>query len=284
MDHKLFRSFLCSFLFAFSYSSALLADDTDIYLGDPDAEVIRPNVLFVLDISDSMGQEVIGTGKDRLGNMREAMADLISDLDNVNVGLMRFNGRRFGDNETPTGGAVIFPVTDLDADISAVPSEADLSEQTIALSLSDPNDDVEETSVTGAMVLNSPALEIADNSSVNINLTSLIAIDTDNARSNLSPNDTSTGSLQIKTGTFGIGLRYQNLAIPTDATITAATIKFTARLAGNGTVNTVIEGEKSATPATFNDSENMASRPRTTANVPWTFSKVMTVLYAPSKR
>lgn len=269
MDHKIFRSFLCSFLFAFSYSSAIFADDTDIYLGDPDAEVIRPNVLFVLDISDSMGQEVVGTGKDRLGNMREAMADLISDLDNVNVGLMRFNGRRFGDNQTPTGGAVIFPVTDLDADISSVPSEADLSEQTIALSLSDPNDDVEETSVTGAMVLNSPALEIADNSSVNINLTSLIAIDTDNARSNLSPNDTSTGSLQIKTGTFGIGLRYQNLAIPTDATITAATIKFTARLAGNGTVNTVIEGEKSATPATFNDSENMASRPRTTANVPW---------------
>ncbi|MBL4621305.1 MAG: VWA domain-containing protein, partial [Immundisolibacteraceae bacterium] len=101
MNHQALKTFILSLFLTFSYGSAVFADDTDIYLGDQ-VNVIRPNLLFVLDTSDSMNAKVTGTSTSRLQNMREAMHDIVLGLDNINVGLMRFNGRRSGDNQTPT--------------------------------------------------------------------------------------------------------------------------------------------------------------------------------------
>ena len=267
MKPDLLNTLLCSFCFTLSFGTAVLADDTDIYLGDPDASIVRPNILFVLDTSDSMGKEVTGTGKDRLGNMRDAMRQIVLDLDNVNVGLMRFNGRRNGDNLTPTGGAVIFPVSDIDADLSTLPSEADLSAQSISVSVSHPDDDVEENLASGLMVLNSESLEIVDPDLAVKQM--FILADDDNARSNLGDSDTSVGSLQIKKDKFGIGLRYQNVPIPPDAFIDSAVIKFTARLSGGDTINTIVNGQAGGNPAAFTGAEDMALRLRTAASVLW---------------
>ena len=105
------------------------ADDTDIYLSGTGGgqEVIRPNVLLVLDTSDSMNAAVPGTGLSRLENMRIALADLLNNLDNVNVGFMRFTGHRSPNNPNPyvgTGGPVIFPVANLDAAASTITRRA----------------------------------------------------------------------------------------------------------------------------------------------------------------
>ncbi|MEL0082882.1 MAG: VWA domain-containing protein, partial [Gammaproteobacteria bacterium] len=263
------KAFIISFCFSLTYATTVLADDTDIYLGDPDAAIIKPNVLFVLDTSDSMSNEVPGTGKDRLANMRDAMTQLVQDLDNVNVGLMRFNGRRTG--------AIIFPVSDLDANLSVLPSETDLTARSLAFTVSDPNDDASETTDTGAVMLNEASLSINDESTP-VTLEIPIASGSDNARANLLDDDSNVGALQLNItnsfkNNYGMGLRFTNLAIPADAQITSAAIKFTARLNGSGVINTIIQGQKDIAPAAFtatDDMEDSGQRPKTSASVSWT--------------
>ncbi|MDF1819076.1 MAG: PilC/PilY family type IV pilus protein [Immundisolibacteraceae bacterium] len=264
------KIFLLSFCCVFIYANAVLADDTDIYLGDPDANVIRPNILFVLDTSDSMNKEVVGTGKSRLENMRDAMTQLVQDLDNVNIGLMRFNGRRHGDNDTPTGGAVILPISNLDDPLSVLPSEASPTSFSITVPVNSPNDDAEESAVDGSVVLNSTTLELAQTSSTEITLQIPIINNKDDARANLTTGSaTSLNTLEVKRDTKGMGLRFQNVAVPTDATITTAKIRFTAKNQDGGNVIATIRGEATPAPAQFNTSDDMTTRPLTTASASW---------------
>lgn len=264
------KTFLLSSCFAFAYSTAVLADDTDIYLGDPNANVIRPNILFVLDTSDSMNQEVVGTGKSRLANMQEAMIQLVQDLDNVNVGLMRFNGRRFGDNETPTGGAVILPISNLDDPLSVLPSEASPTSFSIAVTLSDPNDDAEEAVGDGSVVLTSTTLELTQTSSAEVTVQIPIIDNNDDARANLDTGSkSSVNGLQVKRDSKGMGLRFQNVPVPTDAVITAAKVRFTARVQNGGNVVATIRGEASPAPAQFSNGDDMTLRPVTAASANW---------------
>lgn len=83
--------------------------DTDIYFTDPSATetVIRPNLLLVLDTSGSMNQRVSGTNQSRIDVMKDAIKGILDDLDNVNVGLMRFSSN--------PGAGVTYPIRDLDA-------------------------------------------------------------------------------------------------------------------------------------------------------------------------
>ena len=269
MKNHPFKVFLVSFFLALSYGSAVLADDTDIYLGDPDASPIRPNILFVLDTSDSMNREVTGTGKSRLENMQEAMIQLVQDLDNVNIGLMRFNGRRHGDNATPTGGAVVFPLANLDDNLSVIPSEADPASQSIAVQLTDSNDDGTETVGTGTMNLSSNVLEVSQSSLTEITASFQINADSDDARANLAAGDTSLDRVQVKRGNFAMALRFRGINIDPDATITAASVRFVAKNTDGGTVSATIAGEANATPAAFSAGENLTARAITAATVAW---------------
>ena len=82
------------------------AEDTEIYFGGGSASsttTVRPNVLFIFDTSISMSTLVPGTSKSRLQTMKEAMigngADItgvVNDLEDVNLGIMRFTNRRGG--------------------------------------------------------------------------------------------------------------------------------------------------------------------------------------------
>ena len=67
-----------------------------------------------------------------------------------------------------------------------------------------------------------------------------------------------------------IGMRFLNVAVPKDATISSATISFVARttLAAN-TVNMTILGEQNANPATFSTEDDFTGRTPTAATVPW---------------
>ncbi|MEC9341422.1 MAG: VWA domain-containing protein, partial [Pseudomonadota bacterium] len=118
--------------------SVVRADDTEIYFGAGFGNnTIKPNILMVLDTSDSMKQQVEGTGKSRLRNMQDAMNQLIGTLDNVNIGLMRFNGVYRDEKDADgfeyvaTGGPILFPVADLDAPAADFFGEPDDSNQFI---------------------------------------------------------------------------------------------------------------------------------------------------------
>ncbi len=83
-----------------TYSSALAADDTEIFFS---REPYIPNVLFVLDTSGSM-DELLPNGQSRIEGMKSALEDLIcsapdnspdgcadgANLQGVNIGLMNF--------------------------------------------------------------------------------------------------------------------------------------------------------------------------------------------------
>jgi len=107
------------------------ADDTEIYTGDNVSDGIRPNVLFILDTSGSMNA-FDGQSKDRLDRMKDALDILLDNVDNVNVGLMRF---------TDPGGPILFPVAAVDADATEI-DQAGQADVTVRVL--DGTDDAEE--------------------------------------------------------------------------------------------------------------------------------------------
>ena len=104
------------------------ADDTEIFFNSLSNSATQPNLLFVLDASQSMrrfdcynadGTTTSQTSNcndgtpsgttSRLDRMNAALKEVLDVSSGVNVGLMRFAGTR--------GGRVIFPMTDIDAEI-----------------------------------------------------------------------------------------------------------------------------------------------------------------------
>src|SRR5690554_4178761 len=125
------------------------ADDTEIYLGNPNSQSVKPNIVFVFDTSGSMKEELtrtgvcqvaqyedvwvpiigsigywrkvftgyvdepceIGTGETRLEVSKKAAVDTINNLSGVNIALMKFNEKH------PTyghGGYFLLPMKSVD--------------------------------------------------------------------------------------------------------------------------------------------------------------------------
>ena len=110
-------------IFLLIVSSALVfstgigrADDTEIYFSSASAteDVLRPNVLFILDTSGSMTLPA-DSGESRIDELKQAMETVLENLTDVNVGLMRFNLAG-----SQLGGPVIFPINFIDGDVSEV--------------------------------------------------------------------------------------------------------------------------------------------------------------------
>lgn len=100
------RITLCFALVVQLLYSVAHADDTEIFFASHErSSKILPNVLFVLDTSGSMRYPT-GFGGTRIGAVRRAMKTFIEEAENVNIGIMKFNGS-YG------GGSVVFPVTDV---------------------------------------------------------------------------------------------------------------------------------------------------------------------------
>jgi len=114
--------------------SSAFADDTEVFFGqvDPSLDTL-PNVLFVLDTSSSM-KNTDGTGISRLERMKSALATILDNVTNVNVGVMRFSGSN-------GGGAVLFPVTGIDKEIC---DQNSCGQQSTSRRILSKNDDIEE--------------------------------------------------------------------------------------------------------------------------------------------
>ena len=97
------------------------ADDTEIFFNVPPNANVRPNLLFILDTSGSMGWELTNNTNpeageaSRMEELKDAMVQILQEIEDVNVGLMRFT-----DDE---GGPVLFPITYIDASVQTVLSE-----------------------------------------------------------------------------------------------------------------------------------------------------------------
>lgn len=89
---ELVKSKLATLILAtmLSFSSGIKADDTEIFFGQVDAQ---PNVLFILDISGSMTYTdgtISNPGPTRLRRLKDALTELITTTNDINVGLLTF--------------------------------------------------------------------------------------------------------------------------------------------------------------------------------------------------
>ncbi|WP_444994383.1 VWA domain-containing protein [Aliikangiella sp. IMCC44359] len=116
---KIFKAIKSVAIFALAYSflalNAVYGDDTEIFFAKTDnANPIKPNILFIIDTSGSMTNEVGNTGQNRIQVVKDVMSDVLTNINDVNVGLMRFNkGNPTGFNQAK-GGPILYPITDID--------------------------------------------------------------------------------------------------------------------------------------------------------------------------
>src|SRR5690554_4793589 len=110
------------------------ADDTEIYLGNPNAETVKPNIVFIFDTSGSMRGDVTSSPKKkyidvqcnwwgecseverwryptRLELTQKAAIDTINSLSGVNLALMQFN---IHDSSQHRGGFFELPMKSID--------------------------------------------------------------------------------------------------------------------------------------------------------------------------
>src|SRR5690554_3417728 len=105
-------------------SSMLMADDTEIYVGNPSQNTIKPNIVFIFDTSGSMADKVSGTTKTCLELVKQAALDVIGNanddkrLQGVNLAIMRYNPQRSyfesGQDKQYRGGYLVTKMLDVD--------------------------------------------------------------------------------------------------------------------------------------------------------------------------
>ena len=222
------------------------ADDTDIYLGSTTKiGSIQPNVLFVLDTSGSMSNtDSTSPPVTRLDRMKEALHAILDLATNINVGLMRFHRR---------GGPVLYPVSDIDADVCTVeggcpdyvpdsdpvpdpdpdpgPVLTGNQNRTTFISIND--DDGFEDSI-GKVSLTDLRLHVGevDGSGATEVLVSVrISDNDDDAEEDVSDGNMNSGSSDLELSYDGsedqiTGLRFRSVNVPKNATIVTAEIVF----------------------------------------------------------
>ncbi len=97
-----------------SISMLVSADDTDIF---DEAPANTPNILFVMDVSGSMGRTT-PSGQTRIQTLSSALTKVLEDIKDVNIGMMSFSDRDSERAWVVHGPS--FPVVDIESDAQAV--------------------------------------------------------------------------------------------------------------------------------------------------------------------
>ena len=253
-------------------SSSGQADDTDIYMGTgtSDAAETHPNVLFILDTSGSMNSRDAGANRrtSRMKVLKEAMDDLLTTLDNVNVGVSRFSN---------SGGSIIFPISPINGNANLVIGESTTTKALeFKATLVNDTDDAEERvsgNSTGQVFLNDDVLEAFDfggTTGQSGTTTIDVAVNSDDISE-------FNGSGQILNNVFAYfhpvvqtGLRFQSVNIAQGVTIQSAFLDFTTRNRNTSRANATIQGLNIANVSTFTSTRrNLSSQPTTNAIVAW---------------
>ncbi len=217
------RNFLCVLSCSWLSLAPVWADDTEIFFADVSEGETSPNILFIVDTSGSMGNTVSATGKTRMQSLQDALRDILNNLFDVNVGLMRFSN---------PGGPVLYQVDYIDRSVNE--TEAGLID--VVATLSDNDDDAQEVIGTGQV--------IADDTQLALNLLTVGSTGSWTERINDGDNDSeeeiwndrcsendstylemthNDSSRQLQ----AVGLRFGSVGVPLNATISNAYITFT---------------------------------------------------------
>lgn len=265
------RSFTGALAASLLVLTPVWADDTEIFFADTGTDNIWPNVLFIIDTSGSMNNTVYNpdgtsTGKDRLEHVQDAFRQLLTEVSNVNVGLMRFSN---------PGGPVLYPVYDIDADVSEVAAASVISR------VGADEHDAQELA-SGPVLLNGDRLSLTSIMVGLDNFADFIEEDEDDAEEDRAGSMTRYSSdLDFRGGSVTsrqlVGLHFRGSDVPKGAVITEAYITFTAYGGGNSIdVPFVIYGEpddsSDGSIAFDGDRYEISSRDNTTASVDWTLS------------
>ena len=274
---------ILSFALVFA-SSVGRTDDTEIYFNTGDAtnntDILRSNVLFILDTSGSMSAGV-GGGGTRMNALKDAMRVVLNSLENVNVGLMRFS-------RSSTGGPVIFPIKNIDGNVNDV--VGDIGQNTVTeivntAFIQSNLDDGEEVTTTNNVTLTDPSLDAFDfggqPSVVGGTQTFQIGSNGDDGSEETFPGECiggffpfmiSQGSHFIHRCRF-IGLRFSGITVPQGVTIENAFIDLIAGQTQTNSTTTTIVGQDigNASPLSgFGTQINdISSREPTSASVTW---------------
>ena len=215
---KLSHAVLCALLVLFSGSGA--AEDTEIYFSSGSSSgnssnAVLPNVLFILDTSQSMTSDVPGTGQSRIQILKSAMNTILANLKDVNVGIMRFTYN--------TGGAVTYPVTNLDADDTSVIGEP--TDAKYSWRLTTGTNDGQEDLTSHVVTLNGATLNMTQITAVTggtfdfSRQASSSHHDAEEDRfGNMDLTNTEVDFVKNNT----VGMRFYNVTIPQGATINSA--------------------------------------------------------------
>ncbi len=145
------RIFVGSFIYFFFAMQSAFGDDTEIFFAPVSStENVIPNVLFVIDTSDSMKYNATGTSKRKMDIVKDVMDGFLTKLKGVNIGLMRYNHSNINAKNSSKGGPILFPVTYIDAP----------SEPSVTAFVSVGADDGDQDVTTGIVTLNANQLNI----------------------------------------------------------------------------------------------------------------------------
>jgi len=113
---RLLGKWLVSITFLLILMSSAHAEDTEIF--EDEIPPSKPNILFLLDQSGSMGIQVSGSTQTRFQALRSAFNTVLSDpgLVDVNLGLIGFSNGR----STPYPHGVSFPVSPIDDEATPI--------------------------------------------------------------------------------------------------------------------------------------------------------------------
>jgi type IV pilus assembly protein PilY1 len=244
----------------------LQADDTEIYLGDDTlSAATRSNVLFILDTSGSMkGTDKTNPKVSRLKRMQDALINLLDNVNNVNVGLMRF---------TVPGGPVLYPVSYID-DSTAEADTGGVPEVDTRLSAS-PDDAEEVVCVYGLLGLCStldPTVGDVDTAGTELDL--VLQPGTEGTPADISISQGSDDGESEQNGAWTVndsdnleltengngnrvsGFRFQNVNIPAGAYITSASLEFVSNSSRAGNTTLMVAGHNVGDSDTFPNSNS----------------------------
>ncbi|MFT5720705.1 MAG: type IV pilus assembly protein PilY1 [Motiliproteus sp.] len=260
VSNRKIRVILSSLLSTWLICTPAWADDTEIYFGGSNSSTLKPNVMFILDTSGSMGEKD-GGNISRMDRMKQALTHVLNNAEDINVGLMRF---------TNPGGPVLYPVRDIDQVLTGATTNA-LITGNVDVSISSGNNDAEQLA-DGSVRLNSTLLEILNPGSTSISRT--ISHPNDDAEQPIGSKanlDSPDLEMMYEGNTEQvIGLRFRLVDIPQGASISNAYLTFSVKDHYDGALSASIFGEDTDNAGVFkNKRNNLTQRSKTSARVDW---------------
>jgi type IV pilus assembly protein PilY1 len=291
LSKKISYSLIC---FTLVFCSSGNADDIEIYFSSGSTsgntgEAIRPNVLFILDTSGSMSVSIPEAGgQSRLNVMKDAVKQVINDVEDINVGLMRYT--------SGSGGPVLFPITYVEEDVSNVVGEtAAAGTLSYETKITDGANDGEENLTDNSVTTAGTTLEVFEINRQSAATTNTVTGSDENQYNVTSDNsdgyecvgtrncgrklysgevNRSSNNLNLRyhrsSAARVIAVRFNAVSLTPNTLIEDAFVDFRIKVRKYGTTNAVIHGELAVDPLSLSSSDyDISSRTKTSASVNW---------------